>query len=169
MTHTLPGRYHRLAHPLPTSPSLPRDSPSLLPAVFQRFQGGGSKPDTVFTDRGKGFSSPCTGWITAGYKQALKDHHLKAAMGDDVSLQPGKLQELMLHETSVAWIRHRLAKSVPAKAWEESRDAYGARLKRVVEEINTHHDVEGLCRSFLTRIGDLVDRKGGRLSQEAMD
>ena len=46
-----------------------------------RFQGGGSKPDTVWTDRGKGFYSPSTGWITAGYKQALKDHHLESGDG----------------------------------------------------------------------------------------
>ena len=86
-------------------------------------------------------------------------------MGDDASIQPGSLQELMLHETSVAWIRHRLAKSVPAKAWEESRDAYATRLKRIVDEINKCHDVEGLCRGFVTRIDKLVDRKGGRLSE----
>ena len=134
-------------------------------AVNIRFQGGASQPDTVWTDRGKGFYSPCTGVITAGYKRALKDHHLKPAMGDDASIQPGSLQELMLHETSVAWIRHRLAKSVPPKAWEESLDAYSARLKQAVDEINKCNDVEGLCRGFLTRIQKLVDREGGRLSE----
>ena len=86
-------------------------------------------------------------------------------MGDDASLQPGNMQELMLHETSVAWIRHRLAKSVPAKPWEESRDAYTARLKRIVEEINRNRDVEGLCKCFLTRIAKLVDKNDGRLSE----
>ena len=86
-------------------------------------------------------------------------------MGDDASIQPGSLQELMLHETSVAWIRHRLAKSVPTRAWEESRDAYTARLKGVVDDINRNCDVEGLCRAFTTRINKLVERKGGRLSE----
>ena len=42
------------------------------------------------------------GHITAGYKQALRDHSLRAFMGDDASEQPGELQELMLHETAVA-------------------------------------------------------------------
>ena len=82
-----------------------------------------------------------------------------------LALQPGNMQELMLHETSVAWIRHRLAKSVPARPWEESRDAYTARLKRIVEEINRNHDVENLCKGFLTRIAKLVDKNGGRLSE----
>ena len=134
-------------------------------AVNIRFQGGPSKPDTVWIDRGKGFYSPCAGGITAEYKQALKDNRLKPAMGDDASIQPGSLQELMLHETSVAWIRHRLAKSVPTRAWEESRDAYTARLKGVVDDINRNCDVEGLCRAFMTRINKLVERKGGRLSE----
>ena len=134
-------------------------------AINVRFQGGASKPDMVWTDRGKGFYSPCNGAITAAYKQALRAHHLKPAMGDDASLQPGNLQELMLHETSVAWIRDGLAKSVPAKAWEESREQYEARLKRIVEELNGKNDVEGLCRSFLARIDKLVAGESGRLRE----
>ena len=86
-------------------------------------------------------------------------------MGDDASIQPGSLQELMLHETPVAWIRHKLSKSVPGKAWEESRDAYTWRLKQVVEDINRTHDVEGLCRNFMARIAKLVENEGGRLSE----
>ena len=134
-------------------------------AINVRFQGGASKPDMVWTDRGKGFYSLCNGAITAAYKQALRAHHLKPAMGDDASLQPGNLQELMLHETSVAWIRDGLAKSVPAKAWEEPREQYEARLKRIVGEINGKNDVEGLCRSFLARIDKLVAGEGGRLRE----
>ena len=134
-------------------------------AVNVRFQGGASKPDTVWTDRGKGFYAPGNGHITAEYKQALKDNHLKAALGDDASVQPGNLQELMLHETAVAWMRQKLAQSVPVRCWEESREAYAARLKGVVEEVNNNHDVEGLCRSFLSRITTLVDHAGGRLRE----
>ena len=70
-----------------------------------------------------------------------------------------------MHETAVAWIWHRLARSVPAKAWEESREAYGARLKRICEAINSNNDVEGLCRSFLPRISKLVEQQGGRLRE----
>ena len=134
-------------------------------AINVRFQGGATQPDTIWTDRGKGFYSPCTGGITAGYKEALRTHHFKPAMGEDASIQPGSLQELMLHETAVAWIRLRLTKCVPGHAWEESREAYGTRLKGVVDDINRSLDVEGLCRGFLKRIEKLVDREGGRLSE----
>ena len=58
-------------------------------AVNIRFQGGPSKPDTVWTDRGQGFDSPCTGGIAAEYKQALKDNRMKPAVGDDASIQKG--------------------------------------------------------------------------------
>ena len=69
----------------------------------------------------------------------------------------------MLHETAVSWIRLRLARSVPAKAWEETREQYTARLKEVCREINDNLDVEGLCRALLTRIDKLVENGGDRL------
>ena len=102
--------------------------------------------------------------ITIGYKEALREHPFKAALGENASVQPGKLQELMLHETAVAWLRVRLARTVPAKAWEESREAYVARLKTVCADVNATCDVEALCRGFLKRVGQLVDQKGGRLA-----
>ena len=34
-----------------------------------------------------------------------------ATLGNDASVQPGCLQELMLHETAVSWIRVRLART----------------------------------------------------------
>lgn len=134
-------------------------------AVNKRFQGGVTQPDILWTDRGKGFYSPNNGVITGKYKSALNENHFKAALGDNGSVQPGNLQELMLHETAVAWIRLRLARSVPAKAWEETREAYTTRLKKICDEINGTLDVEGLCRSFLERIAKLIDREGGRLSE----
>ena len=103
--------------------------------------------------------------ITAAYKAALSEHHFKAALGNNARVQPGNLQELMLHETAVAWIRYRLGRSVPRKAWEESREAFTARLKEVCEDINENLDVEGLCRDFLARITKLVACTGGRLSE----
>ena len=134
-------------------------------AVNLRFQGGATKPDTIWTDRGKGFYFPGNGRITGAYQQALRDHSFKAAFGDDASVQPGSLQELMLHETAVSWIRYRLGRTVPAKPWEESRADYTARLKMVCEEINTNLEVENLCRGFQKRIQTLVDREGGRLKE----
>ena len=75
------------------------------------------------------------------------------------------MQELMLHETAVSWIRLRLGRSVPKKAWEESREAFTARLKKICEDINESLDVEGLCRDLLPRIEKLVARKGDRLAE----
>ena len=133
--------------------------------VNLRFQGGTTQPDTIWTDRGKGFYFPGNGHITGAYQKALRDHRFKAAWGDDASVQPGKLQELMLHETTVSWIRLRLGKTVPVKPWEETRVEYAARLKMICEDINSNLEVEALCRGFLKRIQKLVDREGGRFKE----
>ena len=69
----------------------------------------------------------------------------------------------MLHETAIAWIRLRLAKSVPKNPWEETREEYTARLKACVADINLHLNVDGLCRALPHRINTLVDRQGDRL------
>ena len=79
--------------------------------------------------------------------------------------QPGNLPELELHETAVAWLRVRLDRTVPAKAWEESREAYAARLKAVCADVNATRDAEALRRGFMKRIDQLVDQKGGRLAR----
>ena len=71
----------------------------------------------------KGFYATNTGRITEQYRRALDEHGFDAMFGADASMQPGKLQGLMLHETAVAWMRLRLARTVPAKAWKESRNA----------------------------------------------
>ena len=51
--------------------------------------------------------------LTQQYEQALRDHGFSDIVGSDASVQPGKLQELMLHEIAVAWVRVRLAQTVP--------------------------------------------------------
>lgn len=134
-------------------------------AVNTRFQSGTPQPDTLWTDRGKGFYNTGNGRITVKYAEALREHGFGAALGEDASVQPGKLQELMLHETAVAWIRDRLSRTLPAKPWNEARDAYGKRLKRICNDINSNCEVEALCRAFPTRINTLVEREGGRLEQ----
>ena len=79
-------------------------------ALNIRFQGQAA-PRSVTTDRGNGFYVAGTGCITGGYQAALKTHGLRALLGEDASVQPGQLQELMLHETAVSWIRERLKKT----------------------------------------------------------
>ena len=89
----------------------------------------------------------------------------KTVHGDDASAQPGKLQEVMLHETAVAWIRHRLARSVPARPWDETREEYTSRLKAICTDINDTLDVQGLCQALPKRIAQLIETKGDRLTQ----
>ncbi len=90
---------------------------------------------------------------------------MRAFMGADASVQPGNLQELMLHETAVAWMRLRLSKSVPQNAWEETRDEYASRLKAAAAFINDKYDVDGLCRELPERVQKVFDRKGDRIAK----
>ena len=86
------------------------------------------------------------------YNVALATQCFKAIMGDDAAKQPGSLQEFMLHDTAVSWIRVRLWKSIPNRNWEKMREDYGKRLKRCCDDINEHLDVDGLCHAFPKRI-----------------
>ena len=69
----------------------------------------------------------------------------------------------MLHETAVAWLRKRLALSLPAQPWLETREAFGSRLKAGAAFINENYDVDALCREFPDRLQQLLDREGDRL------
>ena len=113
--------------------------------------------------RGESLPRTGTGGITPEFKAALADHGLKAFMGDDASQQPGSLWEMMLHETAVSWIRRGLTWSLPPWPWEESPIGCARRLRAVVQDINTHYNVEGLCRELPQRVLGLNAAKGGRL------
>ena len=52
--------------------------------------------------------------ITPQYRAALRRHGLRAFFDFDASAQLGQLQEVMLYETAVAWMRERL-KNVATK------------------------------------------------------
>ena len=106
---------------------------------------------------------PSTGKIVPAFREARDVHGFKTIFGDDASIQPGKLQELMLHETAVSWLRLRLARSVPPKPWLETREGYARRLKACCGEINEKLDVRGLCHALLPRVDALVEAEGGRL------
>ena len=127
-----------------------------------RFPSGGA-PKILFTDRGNGFYESNSGKITDGYRTALQDHGLKAFMGRDASVQPGCLQELMLHETAMAWVRDRLKLTVPTKSWEESIEEFGSRLKDVAVYSNHHYKVDGLCRQLPDRVAMLMRAQGDRI------
>ena len=131
-------------------------------ALNIRFQGS-EPPSILFTDRGQGFYHIKGGKITPQYKAALREHGLKAYYGDDASIQPGSLQEVMLHETSVAWIRRREAVTLPRQPWNETVAEFGARLRGICQYINDNFDVEGLCRGLPKRVQAVIDAEGDRI------
>ena len=97
-------------------------------ALNVRFPAGNA-PRVLFTDRGNGFFNSGTGKITPAYKQALRAQKLRAFFKDDASVQPGQLQEVMLHETAVSWTRLRLTQTLPKRSWGETTEANYRRLK----------------------------------------
>ena len=130
-------------------------------AVNVRFPGD-DQPDIIMVDRGVGFWSP-QGQITRRFKAALEEAGFKTFNGDEGWKQPGKLADLLLHETAVAWIRKKETTCRLTTPWTETVPQFGSRLKQVVQEINGSHDVEGLCRQLPKRIQMLIDREGDRL------
>ena len=137
----------------------------LLVAVNLRFPNAATKPAWVFVDRGKGFYNPGTGAITKEFRAALRECGFKAFWGDNAAVQPGQLQELMLHETAVSWLRVRLGRTLPKRCWEETPASFGRRLRECCAQVNAELDVEGLCRDFPSRIEKLKEKKGGRLRE----
>ena len=134
-------------------------------AVNARWPGRSRKPACVFVDRGKGFYNSGNGKITPEFRAALTEHGFTAFWGHDASVQPGHLQELMLHEAAVAWLRHRLTETLPKLSWKETPDQFAARLRSCCAGVNEDLDVEGLCRDFPRRVALLHERNGGRLSE----
>ena len=122
-----------------------------------------SKPAVLFTDRGRGFYQTNSGTITPDWKQGVDENGFRTFMCDNAVRQPGSLQDIVLHETAASWLRRRLERSTPKKCWEETREAYGSRLKRCCEEVNKECDVEGLCNGFPKRIKLLEENGGDRL------
>ena len=131
-------------------------------AVNVRFKSA-DKPSVLFVDRGQGFYANNGGKITQGFKTALQEHSLKAFHPENASMQPGRLQELMLHETAVSWIRHRENNTRPPSAWLETPAQLGTRLREIYKDINDNLDVEGLCRALPRRLEKLDQAKGDRI------
>ena len=134
----------------------------LRAAVNVRFPAA-DKPKIVFTDKGRGFYDIATSKITPEYKEALTRYGFKAFAGDDASIQPGNLQEAMLHETAVSWIRTRLRETVPKRPWEETQDNYAKRLKLAAAYINENHEVANMNLELPSRVAAIAEAKGGRI------
>ena len=130
-------------------------------AVNARFRSD-DQPSILFTDRGQGFYT-LNGYITGEYQAALEEHSFTAFAGDNASQQPGKMGDVLLHETAVSWIRYREGKTRPKEPWHESVADFGVRLKAICQDINDTLEVDDLCRAFPKRLHKLKDREGDRL------
>ena len=86
-------------------------------------------------------------------------------MGDDAGRQCGDLQDLMLHETAVAWMREKIKASCPVRPWQETREEYKWRLQEACRQVNAQYNVEGLCRELPARLKELKKREGDRLKK----
>ena len=136
--------------------------PKVRNAVNVRFPGE-DQPDTLMVDRGNAFWASNTGMITGAFKTAVQESDFKTFYGDEGWRQPGKLADVLLHETAVAWIRKKEETSRITTPWTETVAQFTTRLKTIVQGINTTHDVEGLCRQLPRRLEKLVDGDGERL------
>ena len=62
-------------------------------------------------------------------------------------------------------MKARLVKTTPPRAWQESREAFGARVRAAAVYVNREYDVEGLCGSFVERLQEVVARNCDRLNK----
>ena len=150
--------------------TFPGEKPEAVDAAIGKIPGilnvrfpNENKPRIVMSDRGPAFYHLGAGKITPDYKESLHRHGLRALTGEDASTQPGGSQEVLLHETAVAWLRRRLAMSLPAKPWLETREEFGARLKEQAAYINNKFNVDALCRAFPLRLDQLIAKEGDRI------
>ena len=78
-------------------------------------------------------------------------------------MQPGSLQEVMLHETAVAWVRRRETVTQTQEPWHETVEEFGTRLRAICQHVNANFDVEGLCKKLPERLQKVVDAEGDRI------
>ena len=106
-----------------------------------------------------------SGRITDEYAAALQANGFRPLLGHANVIQPGDCQELMLHETAVAWVRRRLECCLPAEPWAETRTEFKARLTTVAQYINKTFDVAGLTHELPERMEAVAAASGGRIKK----
>ena len=121
------------------------------------------QPTTLFVDRGQGFYNARGGQITKDFKEALAQNSLEAYYPDNASAQPGNLQEVMLHETAVSWIRRQESITRSTEPWKETVPEFAKRMRAIPQDVNANLNVEGLCRAFPKRLQLPVDAEGDRI------
>jgi hypothetical protein len=113
-------------------------------ALNLRSQNAASQPEFLSPDRGRGFHFPSSGDITTEYEQALAENNLQAFMGGDASHQHGSMQNFLLHEPAVSWLRHRLAQSTLLRkhAFGDVGIGFGTHLKPIQKPFSRQHCTE---------------------------
>ena len=72
----------------------------------------------------------------------------------------------LLHGKSPSCILLQLSRTtVPARAWEETREDLARRRKGIVRGFKREDNVKGLCRELPQRLVDLVGKVGAKLSK----
>ena len=143
----------------------------VLPQLLRKMGMGENMPRTLFTDRGPGFYHRTHGSVTSDYAEACKKQNFKLWAGSDAKrgdhAQPPDIGDVLLHETAMAWVRAKLAKTGQElkQPWKETPRELGKRLAGIMTDINQNCDVDGLCREFPERLETLKKRKGGRLDK----
>ena len=136
----------------------------MLPSVLRKMLGlGAHLPRNVFTDRGTGMYTS-SGKIVEKYRQAIDEAGFSVYWGPDARRQSPDMGDMLLHETAVAWFRRRMRAERPVCVpWEETRVQWAHRAKRVLDHINSHYDVAGLCRQFPESLHAVTDSGVERL------
>ena len=116
-----------------------------LPKIMKKMhKGDDNLPSVVFTDRGPGFYHPSTGSICPDYQAALAECGLSAWAGDHSKWQPPDIADVLLHETSVAWIR-KFMRQHPVKITSnlaQNISNLEAKLQKAQQHINSQYEVE---------------------------
>ena len=122
-------------------------------------------PRTICSDRGPGLYQNGSGYIVEQYRKAVHRAGFHTFAGDDASNQPPDMADFWPHETAVSWIRAQMKKTPLEKGvgLEQMQKDFQANMKEAVRHINENHDVDGLCRSFPSRVAELKAAKGGRI------
>ena len=63
----------------------------------------------------------------------------------------------------VSWIRHRDTATQLKQPWTETVEQLSARMRGIVQHINTNRDVENLCRELHYRLQDVMEEPSLRV------
>lgn len=139
-----------------------------LPNILRTMLGHGAMlPRVVVSDRGPGFyvSGLRNGQIVPAYRAALAKAGMRPFAGEIAAYQPPDCPDVLLHETSVGWIRKYFKKHPFTRAADlyANVERMRAVMAQCLQHINTNNDVLKLCNAWPKRLQELVDNEGERL------